>query len=311
MQKKIQTFLGGAIILILLPFVVTLLFQGDTILPGPSERMTTQSETDTQENGFDSEEIEGKVISIVAKEIAVSGEREAIKAQAVIARTNLIAARISGEEEPEGLSADAMMRQFGEDAFERCYRKLSECVEATKGLVLTSGNKVIEAPYFAVSAGHTRNAADAFGKESVSYLKSVESKQDIESEEYLYVEFLDIAGFVADCNAAFPEAGLTAEGINDQIEVLTRDEAEYVREIRLGAKTVGGEEFRKALKLRSACFTIKEVEGKLRIVTKGVGHGVGLSQYGAEYLAAQGHTYEEILKTYFSEIKITEYKKTE
>lgn len=300
MQKKLQTFLSGVLIIVLLPLVVTLLFQGDTVFPQSSESPGFEDETQTQENGFDSEEIEGKVISIVAKEIAVSGEREAIKAQAVIARTNLIAAKISGEAEPEGLSADEMMRQFGEESFERCYKKIGRCVEETKGLVITNANKVIEAPYFAVSAGHTRSAADAFGKDAVPYLKSVESRQDIESEDYLYVEFRENAAFAEDCNAAFPEAGLTTEDIGSQIEITARDESEYVKELRLGNTSVGGEEFRKALKLRSACFTIKEVEGRLRIVTKGVGHGVGFSQYGAEYLAAQGHTYEEILKTYFS-----------
>ena len=307
MQKRIKAFLSGMLFLVLLPFVITLLFQGEALFPQPSEQTVSESEQD----GVGSEEIEGRVISIVAKEISVVNEREAIKAQAVIARTNLIAARLSGEAEPEGLSTDAMMKQFGEEAFERCYRKLAECVRETKGMVITSGNRVIEAPYFAVSSGRTRSAADAFGKEEISYLKSVESKADIDSEDYLCVEFRDIGEFVALCNESFPEAGITGENPQSQIEIISRDEGEYVREIRLGATKTSGEEFRKALGLRSACFTIKEVEGKLRIVTKGVGHGVGLSQYGAGCLAAQGYTYEEILKSYFSEIKITEYKKTE
>ena len=311
MQKKIKTFFGGFILILLLPFGVTLLFQGEEMFPDITAKESVNEEAATEDTKWDSEEIEGKVIAILAKEISVNSEREAIKAQAVIARTNLIGARLAGEEEPEGLNTNQMMKQFGEDAFQRCYEKLAECANETKGLVITSGNKIIEAPYFAVSAGHTRSAADAFAGEEVAYLKGVESKEDIQSEEFLRVEFREISEFVLSCNNFYPEAGLTAEDIGSQIEIISRDEGEYVKEIRLGGTTVNGEDFRKALELHSACFTIKEVEGKVRIVTKGFGHGVGLSQYGARVLAGEGKTYEEILKKYFTDIKITEYKKTE
>lgn len=311
MQKKIKTFFSGMILLLLLPFAVTLLFQGEEMFPDITAKESVNEVTATEETKWDSEEIEGRVIAILAKEISINSEREAIKAQAVIARTNLIGARLAEEEEPEGLNTNQMMKQFGEDAFQRCYEKLAECVSETKGLVITSGNKIIEAPYFAVSAGHTRSAADAFAGEEVSYLKGVESKEDIQSDDFLRVEFRELSEFVQSCNDSYPEAGLTTEDIGIQIEILSRDEGEYVREIRLGGTTVNGEEFRKTLQLHSACFTIKEVEGKVRIVTKGFGHGVGLSQYGARALAGEGKTYEEILKKYFTDIKITEYKKAE
>lgn len=311
MQKKIKTFFSGMILLLLLPFAVTLLFQGEEMFPDITAKESVNGETATEETKWDSEEIEGRVIAILAKEISINSEREAIKAQAVIARTNLIGARLAEEDEPEGLNTNQMMKQFGEESFQRCYEKLAECVNETKGLVITSGNKIIEAPYFAVSAGHTRSAADAFAGEEVSYLKGVESKEDIQSDEFLRVEFRELSEFIQTCNDSYPEAGLTTEDIGSQIEILSRDEGEYVREIRLGGTTVNGEEFRKALELHSACFTIKEVEGKVRIVTKGFGHGVGLSQYGARVLAGEGKTYEEILKKYFTDIKITEYKKAE
>lgn len=311
MQKKIKTFFSGLVLILLLPLVVTMLFQGEELFPDISAKESAEEELSTEDTKWDGEEIEGRVISILAKEISVNSEREAIKAQAVIARTNLIGARLAGEDEPEGLNTDQMMKQFGEEAFQRCYEKLADCAEETGGLVITSGNKIIEAPYFAVSAGYTRSAADAFAGEEVSYLKSVKSKEDIDSEEFLRVEFREIEEFVLACNNAYPDAGLTAADIGSQIEILSRDGGEYVKEIRIGGATVNGEQFRKALELHSACFTIKEVEGKIRIVTKGFGHGVGLSQYGAKILAAEGKTYEEILKKYFTDIKITEYKKAE
>lgn len=311
MRNKIKTFFYGVVILLLLPLVVTLVFQGEDLFPNLEQETTEMSEQPAEEGIWDLEEIEGKVVAILAKEISVNSEREAIKAQAILARTNLIGARLGREEEPEGLSTAEMMKQFGEDAFSRCYEKLKMCAKETEGLVITNGNKLIEAPYFAVSAGATRSAADAFGREEVAYLKSVESKEDIESEEYLRVEFWEIEEFVQSCNTAFENAGLTAENIESQIEIISRDAGEYVKEIRVGEALLNGEEFRKELKLHSACFTLKEVEGKIRIVTKGFGHGVGLSQYGANALAKKGSSCEEILKKYFSDIKIVEYKKAE
>lgn len=308
MRHKVKTCFCGIIILLLLPLVVTILFQGEAFFPNITARKQVTETEMLSDIGWDSEEIEGKVTAILAKEISVNSEKEAIKAQAIVIRTNLIGARLTGGEEPEGLTTDQMMQQFGEDAFRKCYERLAECVKETEGLVMTCRNKLIEAPYFAVSAGRTRSAADAFDGEAVAYLKAVESKEDIESEEFLRVEFREIDEFVESCNSAFENASLTAEDIASQIEVISRDESEYVKELRLGQVTVDGEEFRKALNLHSACFTIKEVEGQIRIVTKGYGHGVGLSQYGANCLAGEGKGYEEILKKYFADIKIIKYK---
>ncbi len=311
MREKIRTFFYGAIVLVLLPFVITLLFQGEEFFPELLQGVSAEPETETEGTYFAGIDVEGKVVAVLAKEISVNSEREAIKAQAVIARTNLIGARLTGEEEPEGLTTDQMMKQFGEDRFKRCYEKLADCVEETKGLVLTCRNKIIEAPYFSVSNGYTRSAGEAFAGEEIEYLKGVEAKEDILSENFLRVEFLEVSEFVEKCNQNYPDAALTAENIAEQVEVISRDDGEFVKELRIGGVTVNGEEFRKAMDFHSACFSIKEVEGKIRVVTEGYGHCVGLSQYGANVLAGEGKTYEEILKKYYTNIKITEYKNAE
>lgn len=312
MGKKIKTFLVVILIMIMLPLVITMAFQKDLLFQSKAEGESvypdsaSEAASETESSPFADVDIEGKVIAILAKEISVNSEKEAIKAQAVIARTNLIGARLTGEEEPEGLTTNQMMKLFGEDAFSSCYEKLAECAQETAGLVMVCNQKIIEAPYFAVSAGATRSASDAFGKEDVAYLQRVDSKADVASEDFLRVEVWETASFIEKCNAAYPEAKLTAEDIMSQVSVVSRDESEYVTELKLGEISVNGEEFRNALGLNSACFTIKEVEGKIRIVTKGLGHGVGLSQYGANVLAQEGKDYEEILKNYYSGIHITE-----
>lgn len=310
MKNRMKTFFYAVILIILIPLAITMVFQGDDLFAelGFGESVT---ETDTEDSGILYEDIEGKVVAIVAKEISVNSSKEAIKAQAVIARTNLIGAKLTGQSEPEGLTTDQMMKQFGEDQFSRCYEKLAECVQATRGLIMTCDNKVIEAPYFAISAGFTRSAKDAFNKEDISYLKSADSREDILAANFLKVEFVAKESFDEACRVAYPEANFTDEDIINQIEIISRDDSEYVKEIKVGEITVTGEEFRNTLKLNSACFTIKEVEGEIRIVTKGLGHGVGLSQYGANAMAEDGKTYEEILKKYYSNIKLTEYKNAE
>ena len=94
------------------------------------------------------------------------------------------------------------------------------------------------------------------------------------------------------------------ENILESVVVETRDSSGYATQVKIGEKTVAGEEFRGYLGLNSACFSLKEVENKVRIVTKGLGHGLGLSQYGANELAKEGKNYKEILKHYYKDISI-------
>ena len=108
-------------------------------------------------------------------------------------------------------------------------------------------------------------------------------------------------------NQACKEAGLTEESVAEGISVVKRDAADYALEVAVGTQTMTGEAFRECLDLNSSCFSIKEVEGKMRIVTKGMGHGVGLSQYGANEMAKAGSGYEEILNYYYQDVTIEKY----
>lgn len=92
----------------------------------------------------------------------------------------------------------------------------------------------------------------------------------------------------------------------ENISIGSRDEAGYVTEMKVGEKVISGEEFRNVMELNSSCFYMKEVEGKIRIVTKGLGHGLGMSQYGANEMALEGADYTEILSYYFKNIEISD-----
>lgn len=307
MKEKIKTFLCVLVLVCALPYIITKCFDrsgkeggaGDdtVVLPG-MEAVTGET------NG--TEDMEEYLIGVVAKQVPMSYETEALKAQAVIARTNLLAAKEKGEELPEGVSRDELLKLWGKEDFGSSYQKLVNAVKDTEGVVLTYQGSYIYAAFHSVSAGRTRSAAEALLNDKLPWLDSVDSDSDIVSQDYLKVIFLEKSDFVKRLTEAFPKLALDAEKPLDSIAASARDGAGYVTELKSGEETVSGEDFRNALGLSSACFYLKEVEGKIRIVTKGLGHGLGLSQYGANEMAKKGMNYAEILSYYFKNIEISD-----
>lgn len=294
MREKIKTILCVCLIVIGLPLIITMVFQGDGIWsPGQQE----DRDGDTSGSG-DGDEL-AALVGLLAQQIPADYEREAIKAQAVIVRTNYEYARQAGNELPEGLSVSEQRELFGRDNYARCSRLLQDCLAETGGEVVTYGGEVVEAPFFQVSAGWTRDGEKP-------YLKSVESPQDVTSEDFLQVEFYSPEELAAACNQAFPESALAAENVMEQIEITGREDSGYIKNIRLGNTSVSGEELRNGLGLPSAHIYLRQVDDRIRVVTKGMGHGLGLSVYGANELAKEGMDYQEILKTYYTGIEIKE-----
>ena len=293
MKEKIKMILCLCLIIAGLPILMTLVFQGDEILLD-----TDSNEIQHKSSHPDEEEKVAALVSILARDIPVTYEEEAIRAQAVIVRTNYEYALSQGKAPETGLSVAEQTKLFGNENYNRYYQKLENCLIDTEGEVLAYQGQEIEAPYFAVSAEKTRGT-------ELPYLKSVESIWDITSEDFLKVEFYDAGELVDICNQAFPEAGLTAEDWVNTLVVTEREESGYVKTIQVGNSSVSGEEFRKAFSLNSGCFYIREIDGRVRIVTKGLGHGYGLSIYGANEMAKEGKTYQKILSYYYSGIEIT------
>lgn len=306
MKEKIKTFLSLCVLIVAAPYIVTLLFQGNAkdADSKKTELLTQEDLPLTVEMDGQELEVEEYLAGIVAQQIPLSDQPEAIKAQAVIARTELLRAVKRKEKMPESMSREEMLTLWGQDGFEKNYQVLEEALEATEGEVLTYEGELIQAAFHAVSAGKTRRAKDALGSE-LPYLESVESDMDIPSHDFLRVIFLEKKEFAEKLNQACPEAGLTEDTVMKQVSAADRDASGYVLTIQVGDKTITGEEFRSCLNLNSSCCYIKEVEGKVRIVTKGLGHGLGLSQYGANALAEEGSSYSEILQYYYKNVEIT------
>lgn len=275
LQEKINLLLTFTIIVVLLPLLVTVQFQRMKLSNVVSGMQTAQSVAfDTAD-----EATEETVLWIVAKEISVNSSREAILAQSVIARTNLYAARENGTAEPERCTVSEMQALWGEN-FEAAYQKLGECVAATRGEVLTWEKNYIYAAYHALSAGETRAITEVYPDANMPYLTKISCPKDVQAEEYLMVSYLEKQAY-------------------GQVEIVSRDEAGYVKEVIVDGKNYTGEEFRNQYGLQSACFSIKKLENKIRIVTKGFGHGIGLSQYSAQKMAEEGKSYKEILEYFY------------
>lgn len=325
--KKINMFLSILIIVVLLPLSVTIACQRmklESLLAGgletaaqgtdnaevKTESTARSAETETVDRNAKTEsvdrsietetsersaEAEACVPGIVAKEIAASGSREAVLAQTVIARTNLYDAWETGTAEPEGLTLSEMQSLWGED-FQKIYQRLQECTAKTEGQVLLWNGNYIYAAYHAISAGTTRDISELYGEVDMPYLQNVDCQEDSSAEGYLGVLYWEENEFLEKCKKAFPDAALECI---EQITVEKRDTAGYVLSVKVGQKTVTGEEFRGSFALNSACFSITDLGEQVRIVSKGLGHGVGLSQCTAARMAQEGKNYQEILEYFY------------
>ena len=119
---------------------------------------------------------------------------------------------------------------------------------------------------------------------------------DTTAEGYLSVFYYEKEEYLEKCRTAYPDAELTEPA---QIEIVRRDAAEYVTKIKVAGETYDGEQFRHALELPSACFTITEIDDHVRIVARGMGHGFGLSQNFVVFFVKEGYGYREILAYFY------------
>lgn len=302
-----QIFCGFAFFL-LIPVVFTLLIQGNGT--NSVDNLSLIPSTEKIEDSLDEDLLRG----ILANEISMNTEPEAMKAQAVIVRTNCLRALEHGENLPEGLTKGEMIRMWGQENFSEYYSLLENSIESTKGVSMVWQGAYIQADFHKSSAGYTRNASEVYGTKDFPYLKRADSRMDLTSEDFLKVVFytpqeLILKGgelFSEETRAAASEK--TAAEILNQIVVTKRDQAGYVMEITIDGQAHSGEEVRLLYDWNSSNFFLKDVDGELRVTTKGLGHGLGLSLYGANQLAKDGFSYKDILKYFYDGIEfVTQY----
>ena len=246
------------------------------------------------------------LIGAAAAEMPLTWPDEALKAQIVAAHSYALYCRDSGCTPVRPSTSCALFgsimytfarkRYWGTD-YEANYARLSALVDAVLSDVLCYDGAAAGTSYFAISNGRTEASENVWGS-ALPYLVPVDSSTDLSADNYevtltlfapqvqqLLSSGLGIAADSAAPERWFGETTLTASG--------------YTASLPVCGQTVSGTALRRALGLRSACFTIRYQDGSFLITTKGYGHGVGLSQWGAKALAEQGWTYEAILTHYF------------
>lgn len=250
--------------------------------------------------------LETYVARVVASEMPAEFELEALKAQALAARTYIVNYLLHNEspEDPNVTDGtehqvykndEELRRQWGSD-YQWKMEKLTEAVEATKGKILTYNNAPITPAYFSTSNGYTENSEDYWENE-IPYLRSVESKWDEKSPEYLDQQILTIPEVAQALDIDLPESTYISMDV-------TRTNSQRVKELTIGDHTFSGREVREKLQLQSSDFSIEQKNNHLIFKTKGYGHGVGMSQYGANGMAKEGKNYEDIVKYYYKDIEV-------
>jgi len=268
--------------------------------------------------------LEEYIKGVVAAEMPASFEIEALKAQAVAARTYAYG-RLKGmyiQEDSNHYGADIctdhnccqawvskeeIMDSWGIFSALNNWNKIEKAVNETKNIIIVYENQVINPVFHSNSSGRTENAEDVWGGSPVPYLRSVPSYGENQNEKYITTVSISKKDFISKLKNQYPDIVINESNILGDIAIIDYTEGGRVNNIKVGNVTMKGTDFRELFELRSANFSLKEGNGDtINITTIGSGHGVGMSQYGANYLAKNGGTYEEILKYYYKGVELSE-----
>lgn len=292
MREKFQRFLAAMAVIFILPYVIVSLGSPQVKESYGRMRASENFISVKTEEGIREISFEDYVCGVAAQEMEKEWPLEAVKAQVVVVRTNL---KKYSQDHPGSLLAEEYLT-LEEMENQGILEKMVQAAEETNGETLTVQGALVQAPYHALSSGRTRSGQEAGLGREYGWLTAVESRQDAESEKYLFVGMAEPETVQACITAEYP--GAFDKG-KKQIEILERDESGYVTKVRAGSQEMTGEKFRSLLGLASSCFYIEKTGEMLRITTKGLGHGLGLSLYGARRMAETGADYREILSYYF------------
>ncbi|MEH7250244.1 stage II sporulation protein D [Neobacillus niacini] len=254
--------------------------------------------------------LEEYLVGVVAAEMPVEFKEEALKAQALTARTYIVKKMLSKDKigVPEGAQvtdtqihqvylSKEQMRKNWEMEFESNYAKILAAVRATSGQILTYDGQAIDASFFSTSNGYTENSEDYWPNE-MPYLRSVSSPWDKNSPKFNSVKEVSVKQFESALGVKVGASGTIGK-------IVERTAGKRVAKVDFNGKVLSGKDIRDKLDLRSSDFDWQRKGDSIVITTRGYGHGVGMSQYGANGMAAEGKSYLEIVKHYYQGVEVT------
>lgn len=327
-MKPFLFILGGLFIIILMiPTILVAPFMDKTKGQLGEELQTVKQEQEEQpvlkESGIsipvyrsqaqqvENIDLERYVVGVVASEMPAEFESEALKAQALAARTYIVKRLMSNQTigSPKGsVVTDTVAHQvykneqelkslWGKD-YEKKKEKVTAAVAATQGQILTYEEQPINAQFFSTSNGFTENA-EAYWSNAFPYLKSVKSPWDERSPRFRDQMVISIKEFENKLGVKLSNNGLVGK-------IIEKTPGKRVAKVEINGKEFSGRDIREKLELSSTDFDWKIKGNQVVITTKGSGHGVGMSQYGANFMAEDGKTYSDIVHYYYKGTKISE-----
>ena len=263
--------------------------------------------------------LEEYICGVVAAEMPANYNIEAIKAQAVAARSYVLyrMGQNTDKKSPPHYGADVCTdskhckgyiskedarKKWGDSWFNSYWQSISSSVAETKGIIIAYNNKPANAVFCAASSGTTENAVDVWGC-NVPYLKSVDSPYDKNSPWQISQERFSSSEFQKIIASAFPDAKF--DSLNELwIKKIVHLPSGMVSEVDLCGIKASGKDLREIFVLKSTNFELVYVDGFFVFTTHGYGHGVGLSQYAANEMAQNGRNYKDILKWFYTGVDI-------
>lgn len=259
---------------------------------------------------------------VVSSEMPANFNEEALKAQAVTARTYLLY-RLKkypdGQPEHNGApvctsthcqvwtSKDDLIASHEEGWYKQYWGKIENSVNSTKGQILTYEGKVIEPLFHSTSGGKTENSEDVFSS-SVPYLKSVESPYEGEAPKLHDSVKMTVDEFINKIKSTYGDLNITRDNLKEKVQLGQVSKGGKVKTIYIDGTEITGRDMRSLFNLNSADFSFVQSGDEIEILTTGYGHGVGMSQWGADGMADEGYNYQQILKHYFTGTEIVSMK---
>lgn len=305
-MKKILVIFLFPLFLILISYALVHSFTREELIRFQYNQHDEKIKVFREETG-ETEELyfEDYIVGVLAGEMPANFELEALKAQAVAARSYALKKMLS-ENQTEYDVIDTVANQVYQDEVELKERwgndyvsnmnKIKTAVLETKGEYIAYNGEVIEAFFFSTSSGKTENSEEVFTS-ARPYLKSVDSSWDAKVSPVFQVENdMSLHDF-------YTKLGLPYQD-SLQVEVVKQTSTGRMKQVKINGTEMNASDVRQKLNLKSTYFTMEQVGNNVHIQTKGYGHGVGMSQYGAEGMAREGKTYEEIIKHYYQGVEI-------
>lgn len=259
---------------------------------------------------------------VVASEMPAEFNIEALKAQAVTARTYLLyKIKKFPEGQPEHKDApictgihcqvwnskNDLIALHEEGWYDKYWSKIEEAVNSTKSQILTYEGKIIEPLFHSTSGGRTENSEDVFST-SVPYLRSVESPYEGQAPKLHSSAKVPVNEFIGKIKSVYGSLNITPDNLKDKIKLGDISEGGKIKTLIIDDTEITGREIRSLFNLNSTNFSFIQSGNNLEIVTTGYGHGVGMSQWGANGMGEEGFSYKEILKHYYTNVEIVSMK---